>query len=480
MKNQFKTLLLAAVAFAFTNCQHEQEPEPLAPQATVTNEPVSLTEAKSLFEATQAKRHKGHATARAVSSMLDLQPHWEYFRQTQTPSREAYSKLPITIGSGELDAQMLFINRMGHAEHYLFITEVDSLTSNNRIVSANFYLLDPTGIFISAYRMTDGHIMHQLVPKERGIYQLVVEEVEHSVFHRKKKKKGSNLFQKVSKGDNENSETEGVSSEDNTPRDEKNTGDFDDEGSGGTGWFIQLEGVEVSAQINHSSDSYRGGTTNIYLPSSYDFYTPEPNHFSNSDVGIALTPNATSFDYISPDNPITDSNCFFNGINLTQGAEVTIYVDEPKPNSGKIREGTEVGHTFVGILQNGKHYIYGFYPDVPGYKTVLGSSVISILGNDGGHKYSVSIATNVSAEQLEEIVALSKSITERDYNLSKFNCTDFAGEVATIAGISLPNSYAHWVIGKGSNPGRLGKALRENEKANTNGGNAPASKGGCL
>ncbi len=187
MKNKLKTLLLVAVTITFTHCQREEANESLAPQATLTNEPVSFNEAKNLFEATQAKSHKGSSSARPTLPPVELQPHWDYFRQTQTPQREFYSKVPITVVGADLDVQALFVKQNGDTEHYLFITEVDSLTSDNRIVNADFYLLSPTGIFISAYRMTDGHITHKLVPKEKGTYQLAVENTKNRLFYRAKR-----------------------------------------------------------------------------------------------------------------------------------------------------------------------------------------------------------------------------------------------------------------------------------------------------
>ena len=54
-------------------------------------------------------------------------------------------------------------------------------------MNADFYLLSPTGIFISAYRMTDGHITHKLVPKEKGTYQLAVENTKNRLFYRAKR-----------------------------------------------------------------------------------------------------------------------------------------------------------------------------------------------------------------------------------------------------------------------------------------------------
>jgi len=95
--------------------------------------------------------------------------------QTQTLVGDAYSKIPVTIVGSDLSAEMLFLKKDGITEQTLFVTKVDSLTSDNRIVNADFYLFTPKGEFISAYRMKEGVITHELVPKYKGRYRLVVD-----------------------------------------------------------------------------------------------------------------------------------------------------------------------------------------------------------------------------------------------------------------------------------------------------------------
>lgn len=202
-----------------------------------------------------------------------------------------------------------------------------------------------------------------------------------------------------------------------------------------------------------------------------------------SNVGVDLLEKNKEEEY-RPDKPIKDFDCFFKGLDLYQGAEITIYIDEPKPDSGRPFNGLNVGHTFIGILQNGKHYIYGFYPAVPGIETIYTKKVPSVLGNDENHKYTVSISNTISAEQLNEIIEISKKATDVNYSLSNFNCTDFAEKVAAISGIPLPDSYSSWGIGRGSNPGALGKDLkgdsRFKNKIETEEGYAPRSINDCL
>jgi len=179
MKNtNLKLLVLALVGLFLTNCQREEAPEAPQQEPVPTVDPqavVSLNEAKSLFEASENQKRTTNSVSRSGQPFVELETDWRYFLQTQTLAGDAYAKIPITIIGSDLSAEMLFLKENGITEQYLFITEPDSLTNDNRIVNADFYLLTPKGEFISAYRMTDGVISHQLVPKVKANYRLVVD-----------------------------------------------------------------------------------------------------------------------------------------------------------------------------------------------------------------------------------------------------------------------------------------------------------------
>ena len=178
-KRTFKFGMLALVALALTYCQREDAPE--APQqdpvpAVVDPQAVvSLDEAKSLFEASENQKRTANSVSRRKYPFIELETDWRYFEQTQTLVGDAYSKIPVTIVGSDLSAEILFLKKDGITEQTLFVTKVDSLTNDNRIVDADFYLFTPKGKFISAYRMTDGVISHQLVPKVKANYRLVVD-----------------------------------------------------------------------------------------------------------------------------------------------------------------------------------------------------------------------------------------------------------------------------------------------------------------
>ena len=288
MKNtNLKLLVLALVGLFLTNCQRDNAPEVLPQEEPVpTVDPqavVSLNEAKSLFEASENQKRTTNSVSRSNYPLIELETDWQYFLQTQTLIGDAYAKIPITIIGSDLSAEMLFLKGNGITEQYLFITEPDSLTNDNRIVNADFYLLTPKGEFISAYRMTDGVISHQLVPKVKANYRLVVDtEVTPTGRKKPKKMKGAPASIRV-EGKKEDS------------------GGIDEKGEGGGGGGlasggrgdapIQLEPVNVygTRPVHYSSyPTYNGN--------NYENFTkekdPKPSEngrgSSSSDVGVGI------------------------------------------------------------------------------------------------------------------------------------------------------------------------------------------------
>ena len=474
--------MLALVARALTYCQREDAPE--APQqdpvpAVDPQAVVSLDEAKSLFEASENQKRTANSVSRRKYPFIELETDWRYFEQTQTLVGDAYSKIPITIVGSDLSAEMLFLKEDGVTEPYLFITEPDSLTNDNRIVNADFYLFTPKGKFISAYRMTDGVISHQLVPKVKANYRLVV-DAEAAQAGRKKRDFDISILS--------------VYYDCCTETRPDSEGDCDCNGGEPEENPFQLEEVTVygkrKKRINNSYTPYPSYTP--YKPNNNGFPIKEGGRgSSNVGAGLAIDGDNTAEEekeeapvIYRPTHPISNNKCFFSTVDLNKGATLTIYVDEPKPGTGEVVKWINVGHTFIGITQGENQYTYGFYPNVPGIRTIGNGNFPSVLGKDDGHTFSVSFSAEISPEQLQKIIELSQKSYGRQYNLSYSNCTDFAISVANLANITLPYCKGTWTGGGGSAPGVLGKALRDSttfkNKINTSGGTAPASKGnGC-
>lgn len=503
MKNtNLKLLVLALVGLFLTNCQRDDAPEVLPQEEPVPavdpQAVVSLDEAKTLFDATEKQKSMINATSRSKQPLIQLETNWRYFEQMQTLAGDAYAKIPITIIGADWDTEcsteMIFVKKNNVAKQYLFVTEVDSLTNDNRIVNADFYLLTSKGEFISAYQMENGIITNELIPKYKRNYRLVV-NAELDRTSRKPKKRNNFTLSMFSNWSTEN-DSEG----------DDDCGDGAPWGSGGSGTEqdpFQLNPVTlVGERKNHINNSYTPYPT--YTP-----YTPNNNGFPDPDKldremprgggggGRVNSSSNLAYDMIDadgnkvevpviyrPDHPISDNKCFFSTVDLNKGATLTIYVDEPNPGTGNVKKGLNVGHTFIGITQGENQYTYGFYPNVPGIRTIGNGNFPSVLGKDDGHTFSVSFSAEISPEQLQKIVELSQKSYGRQYNLSYSNCTDFAISVANLANITLPYCKGTWIGGGGSAPGVLGKALRDSttfkNKINTDGGKAPASKGnGC-
>jgi len=491
--------MLALVALALTYCQrrgapaapqHAPFPAVVDPQAV-----VSLDEAKSLFEASENQKRTANSVSRRKYPFIELETDWRYFEQMKDFEEMPYAKVPVRISKTELNGEVLFLKKDGKTKQYLFLTQIDSIMADRRIINADFYLLDTKGVFLSAYRMTDGVITHKIVPKRKGSYR-IIDNNEASATAEKPICRSCPFiiaplpFSIDDEGDDPKERGEG--------------------GGGGKDYFV-LEPVTVYGRFPRKSrnkSDFPHYTYYDYSPYGYgDFYDDRDREDkrialqelrekrraiggggSSSNVGAGMAKEEEEKEeapvIYRPTHPISNNKCFFSTLDLNKGATLTIYVDEPKPGTGEVVKWINVGHTFIGITQGENQYTYGFYPNVPGIRTIGNGNFPSVLGKDDGHTFSVSFSAEISPEQLQKIVELSQKSYGRQYNLSYSNCTDFAISVANLANITLPYCKGTWTGGGGSAPGVLGKALRDSttfkNKINTSGGTAPASKGnGC-
>lgn len=178
MKNtNLKLLVLALVGLFLTNCQRDDAPEVLPQEEPVpTVDPqavVSLNEAKSLFEASENQKRTTNSVSRSNYPLIELETDWQYFEQMKDLEEIPYAKVPVRISRTELNGEVLFLKKDGKTKQYLFLTQIDSIMTDRRIINADFYLLDTKGVFLSAYRMTDGVITHKIVPKRKGSYRFI-------------------------------------------------------------------------------------------------------------------------------------------------------------------------------------------------------------------------------------------------------------------------------------------------------------------
>lgn len=201
------------------------------------------------------------------------------------------------------------------------------------------------------------------------------------------------------------------------------------------------------------------------------------------DGGSPTLPVGDVMVTFSPDNPINDINDYLECFTTSQSATVTVYAAEPNPGSGDTNNGSYVGHTFVSIQQGSTTATFGFYPVSDNIYPLINNSSPSIMGDDSGDPYTVSISTTVTGAQLNTILNYAKNY-ESTYHLNTYNCTDFGIEMGNRAGLNLPDAYDTWTMGGGSNPGTLGLYLlnrnsTSSQPINKNGGVAPQTNKGC-
>ncbi|MBI1668120.1 hypothetical protein [Capnocytophaga periodontitidis] len=178
MRNaSLKLLVLTLVGLFLTNCQRDDAPEVLPQEEPVPavdpQAVVSLDEAKSLFEASENQKRTTNSVSRRKYPFIELETDWQYFEQMKDLEEMPYAKVPVRISRTELNGEVLFLKKDGKTEQYLFLPQIDSIRADRRIINAEFYLLDTKGVFLSAYRMTDGVITHKIVPKRKGSYRII-------------------------------------------------------------------------------------------------------------------------------------------------------------------------------------------------------------------------------------------------------------------------------------------------------------------
>lgn len=171
----------------------------------------------------------------------------------------------------------------------------------------------------------------------------------------------------------------------------------------------------------------------------------------------------------------------------TKGATFTLYVKQPKANKSDTWSGAvwnpNVGHTFISISQENITRVIGLYPGSSVNPYSDNPSASSLLVDNAGDDFDVSLTINITASQLS---TLRSEITSNNsnYNLNTNNCTDFGIKMGNLFSMNIPDSIGKWPGGGGSNPGNLGQdirgmALNSGMTRNTTGGKAVLKSGTC-
>lgn len=179
-------------------------------------------------------------------------------------------------------------------------------------------------------------------------------------------------------------------------------------------------------------------------------------------------------------DPKQENRCF----TTSQAATLTVYVEQAKPRTRNHVGPNQVGHTFVGIQQNGITRYLGYYPPPSASSTGLtvGLNYPGEIHENSGHNYDVSISTSITGGQLAAILSYINNYPAT-YNLNTYNCADFGIAVGNLGGMNLPVTTSNGIF-SGRSPGDLGEDIRamappSGSSINTTGGNAPTKQGTC-
>jgi hypothetical protein len=173
-----------------------------------------------------------------------------------------------------------------------------------------------------------------------------------------------------------------------------------------------------------------------------DEYVPiYPNYGDGS--GDILTVNIERPEDKKSVDPKKMIDCF--GTISSIGATYSISIQSNLPIANDpfaiINNKLEAGHAFVTLTKtnsNGESItqVMGFYP-VNTYFAISLSNVSSMIVNDQGHDYGSSYTISVNENQFQNALNQAIKLSNKDYNLSNFNCTDFALGVFNSGGGNL-------------------------------------------
>lgn len=233
----------------------------------------------------------------------------------------------------------------------------------------------------------------------------------------------------------------------------------------------------ISWTLTSSSSNYQCEETGVDGPNPLP---PPPSTGGGSSDTSANGVSSVTITAQGPKiNPVAETRCF----NVAQGAKLTVYVQEAKQGTRDKVGPAQVGHTFVGIEQNGITRYMGYYPQSTANSALVavGASYPGELHDNSGSAYDVSITAFVSASQFASMIQYINNYPAT-YNLNSYNCADFGIAVANLGGMNLPATTTRVALFDGRSPGDLGEDIRampNNGYINKTGGYALSKQGTC-
>lgn len=209
--------------------------------------------------------------------------------------------------------------------------------------------------------------------------------------------------------------------------------------------------VIVSASYNNGGISWGawmsflamfdgGGSQNDYLLIDYGG--------GGGGGGGSAPPPAITIDIEAPENkekidPKKYTDCF--GTIPDNGATCSITISADLPVDGHPETffnwtDRSPGHAFIELNKSTPYgsvsQDIGFYPNTS-FKVLTGGDIGSKIIDDGGHEYQARYTITVTPAQFQAAIDAINANSSNPYNVSHYNCTDFALAVFNAAGGGL-------------------------------------------
>jgi hypothetical protein len=168
----------------------------------------------------------------------------------------------------------------------------------------------------------------------------------------------------------------------------------------------------------------------------------------------------------------------FKAFDSVQGAakhEFMLCADIPdNTDPDRLHVKDETGHVFLTLSKflgtDTVHIVFGFYPRRPASSILFKNVRCEILDN-GNRDYDVHIRKQIDAEEFELMLETAVTLTNRKYNLNKYNCYDYALElVNSLPGIEKlqPRHIKFpFIFGRGGSPCDLYRDLEKLKSTNS-------------
>lgn len=139
---------------------------------------------------------------------------------------------------------------------------------------------------------------------------------------------------------------------------------------------------------------------------------------------------------------------------------ITLCADVPDNNNpARVHLKSETGHVFIILSKwNNKdsiNRVFGFYPRRPASSLFFKNVKCEIL-NNSKREYDISLYKKLDEKEFEMAIQTAVGYAKKKYNISKFNCYDYALSVFNSVAGANPLAVHHirfpFIFGKGGSP----------------------------